>query len=303
MTDTDERLLTAAKLREQVLKELDGDDRLLGHTGLVSDGHHRSNLSFVDQAVSGGFASTDLGREVMSTLLTDEATQSLVDGNHEHLAHFVGITEQDLDADEFSYTLELIERVENNNAPLFLTGFGLPNTGKTGHILHDWHRAWQTVYPDGISISNASVRTFDRCITSLDELVQFCLDHPDVQKFVFIDEGSTHFDARTNSHEVASQFSPFSKRFAKLSVDFATIGHTVKDVHPEVKRQTTTFFHKPEKKQVQFFEDFDDDDLLDPVFPDPVDGLEKPPEDLYDPDDWSPLQWDLDPTFITSAGI
>lgn len=68
----------------------------------------------------------------------------------------------------------------------------------------------------------------------------------------------------------------------------------MKDVHPEVKRQTTTFFHKPEKKQVQFFEDFDDDDLLGPVFPDPVDGLEKPPEDLYDPDDWSPLKWDLD---------
>jgi len=72
-----------------------------------------------------------------------------------------------------------------------------------------------------------------------------------VQKFVFIDEGSTHVDARTNAHEIASQFSPFSKRFAKLSVDFATIGHTIKDVHSEVKRQATTFFYKPEKTQVQ----------------------------------------------------
>ena len=79
-----------------------------------------------------------------------------------------------------------------------------------------------------------------------------------------------------------------------MSVDFATIGHTIKDVHPEGKRQATTFFYKPEKMQVQFFEDYQDDDRVDAVFPDPVYGLEKPPEGLYGPDDWSPLQWDLD---------
>jgi hypothetical protein len=74
----------------------------------------------------------------------------------------------------------------------------------------------------------------------------------------------------------------------------------VKDVHAEVKRQTT-FFHKPEKKQVQFFEDFDDDDLLNPVFPELVDGLEKPPKDLYHPDDWSPLIWDLNAKTLPSV--
>jgi hypothetical protein len=137
-------------------------------------------------------------------------------------------------------------------------------------------------------------------VTSLDELVTYCFENSDVRKFVFVDEGSTHFDARTNSHEIASQFSPFSKRFAKLSIDFATIGHTVKDVHPELKRQATTFFEKTDRKQVQFYENYVDDTLLDPVFPEPVDGLEKPAVE-YDPDDWSPLDWDLDQERLTDA--
>ena len=45
---------------------------------------------------------------------------------------------------------------------------------------------------------------------------------------------------------------------------------------------------------MQFFEDYQNDELVDAVFSGLVDGLEKPPEGLYDPDDWSPLQWDLD---------
>lgn len=86
-----------------------------------------------------------------------------------------------------------------------------------------------------------------------------------------------------------------------MSVDFATIGHTIKDVHPEVKRQATTFFYKPEKTQVQFFEDYQDDELVNSVFPAPVDGLEKPPDSLYDPDDWSPLKWDLEESLLKST--
>jgi hypothetical protein len=294
MTDVDEHLLTAAKLAEAIDGDLDSPAQATPLSALADD--HRGAISFLEDT---GTLRGDL-QTLFAQGVHNRAARDGLDGRPELLSHLVGITEQDLEADEFSYTLELIERVRNNDAPLFLTGFGLPNTGKTGHILHDWHRAWKTVYPDGVSISNAEVRTFDHIITSLDELVTFCLNNPDVQKFVFVDEGSTHFDARTNSHEVASQFSPFSKRFAKLSVDFATIGHTVKDVHPEVKRQTTTFFYKQSKKQVQFFDDYRDDDLLGTVFPDPVDGLEKPPGGLYDPDDWSPLSWDLDPDRLVS---
>lgn len=297
---TDENLLTAAKLREQVRRRIDGDDRLHPHTGLVPDRHDRAVLSFVEDCYDGldedlpiSFEDSKLGRSVESALVTDAATEAVMSANTSYLAHLVGITEQDLDADRFAYTVELLDRVENNGAPCFVIGYGLPNSGKTGHILHDWRLAWRRIYPDGLMISNARIEGFDACLTSMSEIYRYCLDHPDRRKFLFVDEGSTHFDARTNSYEVASQFSPFAKRFAKLKVDFFTAGHTGMDTHPETKRLATTLFHKPDVKQVQFFDAIDGDDLLDPVFPDVIDGLEKPTIS-YDPDDWSPLDWDLD---------
>lgn len=304
MTDSDEKLLTAAKLREQIHGRLDSDIELHPHTGIFTNQEDRKAISFVESAFSEpvssktSFRETKLGKAIYGHFGTETASEALDLGNSQILSNLVSMTEVDIEADEFTYLTEILDRVENNGAPLFLVGFGLPNTGKTGHILHDWFRAWRKTYPDGVLLTNANLPSAHRQFTSLQALVGFCLDNPNTRKFIFIDEGSTHFDARTNSHEVAAQFSPFSKRFAKLSIDFATIGHTIKDVHPEVKRQTTTFFHKPGLKQVQFYDDFVEDQLTSPVFPEPIEGLEKPTIE-YDPDDWSPLHWDLDPAELT----
>lgn len=95
---------------------------------------------------------------------------------------------------------------------------------------------------DGLETVRADGQDFDECITSLDELIHFCLDHPDRRTFVFIDHGSARFDARTHSHEAASQFAPPSKSVEKLSVDSATIGRAIRGVHPAAKRQPTTAF-------------------------------------------------------------
>lgn len=298
---TDETLLTAAKLREQIRDRLDGLENVHGHAGIVDDADDRHVYSFVEDAIDAGdvdgaasFAGTELGETTRAKQTTDRLTRAVSEGNASAMAHLGGVTETDIEASSFSYVNEVLDRVRNNEAPMFLVGFGLPNTGKTGHVLHDWFRAWRAEYPNGLLVTNMTLDEADAIVTSLAEMVDYCERNADRRKFLFIDEGSTHFDARRNSREVAMQFSPFSKRFAKLSVDFATIGHTCKDVHPELKRQATTFFEKPAKKQVQFYESIDDDELDDAVFPDVVDGLEKPTID-YDPDDWSPLGWDLDP--------
>lgn len=304
---TDEHLLTAAKLREVVRGRLRGERGLHPHAGLVDDELDRSALSFTESAyhpadvqiddAPARFEDTELGRAVSSTFLTDAATRAVHEGNSTVMSHIVGVTEQRLEADQFTYLDELVKRVYNDDAPLILIGFGGPNTGKTGHILHDWRRAWRNVYPDGLMVSNSAIEGFDERITSLDELVEWCVHNRDRQKFVFVDEGSTIFDARTNSYEVATQFTPFMKRFAKLGIDFATAGHSGMDIHPELKRLATTFFLKTDKKTVQFYDDYEDDDLVAPVFPAPVTGLEKPTG--YDPDDWSPLRFDVDPEVFT----
>jgi len=113
---------------------------------------------------------------------------------------------------------------------------------------------------------------------------------------VFVDEGSTHFDARTNSREVATQFTPLAKRFAKIGVDvFATVGHTGKDLHPEVKRLVTLAFFKHSKKDVDFYEEWpaDADMPTERLFGGTVEELE-PALDEPNPDDAAPWEWDLD---------
>lgn len=296
MTEEDD--LNPAKVREVV--EPDGQlaDRnryLDAHTGFVST-ELAESLSWSARAVP-DLDQRESYREMVGFASTRQTTEAVHQGHSSDLAYQTGITEDSLSADSFEYTVELLDRVRNNGAPAFVLGFGNPNTGKTGHVLHEWYRAWSKVYPDGVAVSNARVPVFEERVTSAQELYEF-LTEADRRVFVLIDEGSTHFDARTHSHEVATQWTPLAKRAAKLGFDVAIIGHTVMDVHPECKRLASTVFRKESKKQVQFFDRVDDDELLDPVFPAPVTDLEKPPERLYSPDDWSPWTWDLDPDVL-----
>jgi hypothetical protein len=51
-------------------------------------------------------------------------------------------------------------------------------------------------------ISNTDCSLTDVRVTSANALAVALLEHRDVSKFVFIDEASVYFDARTVSHEV-----------------------------------------------------------------------------------------------------
>lgn len=109
-----------------------------------------------------------------------------------------------------------------------------------------------------------------------------------------IDEASTHVDARTNSYEVSQQWTPAAKRFATVGVyAVGLICHTGNDLHPEAKRLTTAAMWKETKKEVMFYENWpgDADRPTNPLFPDPVTGLEKAVG--YDPDDAAPWSWNL----------
>jgi hypothetical protein len=151
---------------------------------------------------------------------------------------------------------------------------------------------------DLLIISNS--RTWpltDKVVTSAHDLAVTCIKYRDRPKFVFIDEGSTHFDARTNSYEVAAQFSPLAKRMAKVNVDvFGTVFHTGKDCHPELKRLFTTAYFKHSKKEVDFFGNWpaDSDKPTDQLFGGSLENLE-PATAEPDPNDAAPWDWNLEP--------
>ncbi len=305
MTDTDEHLLAAAKLHEQLRGDLDGGDQSYRHAGIVSDPNHRSAMSFVESVFQEGtdredieaseFAKTELGRTCLETFTTNTATEAVHTGNGSVLAHLTGITEQDLDGSALRLPMRLNEHLDNHGATAFIVGAGNPNTGKTNTMsllveLRDY------LLDDLLVLSN--VRSWDRTdhvVTSAHDLAVTLLEHRDVPKFIVLDEASTHLDSRTNSREVATQWTPLAKRFSKIGVDSCgVICHTGKDLHPEAKRLATLCFYKTRPDVAEFYErwpadaDFPDDRL----FGGDIEDLE-PTGAEYDPDDAAPWSWNL----------
>lgn len=309
MTDTDENLLTLAKLREQVLGDLEGDDRLKAHTGFVQNDRDRSSLNFVDEVIrdsdefaARSFADTDLGETLLPSMLTNAATEAVANNDFGTASYIVGVTEQEFDGSNMTVALRLLEELENNGAPAFVAGAGNPETGKTNtmyKLVDIVDRAFDVLddLPDDLMVISNS-RSWDRTdtvCTSAHDLAVTCLRHRAKPKFIVIDESSTHFDARTYNYEVANQWTPLAKRFAKIGVyACGNIFHSGRDYHPEGKRLTTLAFWKDEKTEAEFFQEWgaDDDHPSDRLFPDPIQDFEK--YDGYDPDDSAPWAWNLE---------
>jgi hypothetical protein len=302
MTDVDERLLTAAKIREQSKGRLDGNEWLHRHAGIPMDDAHLSALSFVESVFAGAadrpaatFRDTGLGRLCAESFETEAATEAVRDGNGSVLSALAGITETELSGRSLRLPLLLDEALENKGATAFVTVAGAPNSGKTNtvsllHELRDY------AVDDLLVLSN--IRTWERTdivVTSMHDLAVTCLEYRDVPKAVVVDEASTHFDARTYRTEVAEQWSPMAKRFSKVGVDMATlIGHTGKDIHPEAKRLTSLGIMKEDTETAAFFDTWpaESDRPDGQLFDGSVLGLE-PTTLEYDPDDAAPWSWNL----------
>jgi hypothetical protein len=304
---TDERLLTVAKLAEQIRGDLDGLQDLHDHAGLISDEQDRAVLSFLEGAdldlsdLEGNpaqFHSSQLGKIIGSTFSTSEATDAVHNSNESVISHLVGVTEQDLSGSALRLPMMILDQLHNNDAPAFITGFGNPNSGKTNSMsLFSELRSYD-LDDDLLILSN--VRSWpltDIIVTSMHDLMVALLEHRDRPKFIFIDEASTHFDARTYRREVAQQWTPAAKRFAKVNVDCCgLVVHTGKDLHPEAKRLTTLAYFKSDKKTAEFYSNWpaDADFPSDRLFGGDIIDLE-PTSAEADPNDAAPWSWNLRP--------
>ena len=296
MGDSDEGMLTAAKLAEQLAGNIHTDRNLASGAGALAPDDVAASV-FLDDVEPDVSGQSELLSLVDRTQQSRQASEAIRSGNSLLLSHLVGITEQDLDASALRLPLRLDDMMTNNDATAFIGGAGNPNTGKT-NLMALLAELRSATVDDLLIISNS--RTWpltDKVVTSAHDLAVTCIKHRDRPKFVFIDEGSTHFDARTNSYEVAAQFSPLAKRMAKVNVDvFGTVFHTGKDCHPELKRLFTTAYFKHSKKEVDFFENWpaDADKPTDQLFGGSVENLE-PATAEPDPNDAAPWDWNLEP--------
>ena len=292
MTDVDEGMLTAAKLAEQVRGRLEADRDLAQDAGIA----HPDDLGarmFLDDIE--GVRDSSLADLVRKSQDSRTASRAVHDRDPIMLSHIVGITESDLEADQITLATHLLDRIASTALTTALLA-GEPNTGKTnfGWLLTEIARR---AFDRPLVISNARASATDLRIGTAHELMTTLIEHKDRPKVLLIDEGSRHFDARTKSYEVSSQWTPIHKSLSKLGVVLVVIiGHTGKDVAPEAKRICNLAAWKPAKDRVELYQEWpaDSDRPADPVVDGVVDRLEKA-DVLYDPDDPASWSWNLDP--------
>lgn len=293
--------LNPAKVREVVDGDLaEHNDHLHPHTGHVSTG--LADLLSWSIANDPDLANSDTYEEMIGQAATRQTTEAVHQGNTSDLAFATGVTEQDLDASQLTLPSRILSRLENNGALATILVAGAPNSGKTNTVwlLVEIASGW---WDDLLVLSNAEASIVDIQVTSCHDLAVELLEHRDTPKFVVIDEGSTHFDARTHHHDVATQWSPLLKRMSKLSVEaVAVIGHTGKDVDPEMKRLTNLAIYKTAPEVAEFFAEWDADADFpqDRLFGGSLKQVEATTVE-YDPDDPAPWSWNMPSDIFKNA--
>lgn len=294
MTDLDENLLTAAKLSEQFAGEADSKFDVHEFAGSLPAGDDAKTLGFLaglDDADLHGSALVD---ETLKTLQSEAVSDALREPLPMVMGHYAGINDPALDGSALAAHTALTETLAGGDELKTITAVGVPNSGKTNTTLL-LVELLSIVEPDLMVISNVPAGGVDETVYSMFDLMTVLLANRDRPKAVFIDEGSTHFDARTNSREVSAQWTPAVKRFSKIGVSLVgVIGHTGKDIHPEHKRLTNLAVRKPAADVAEFYGswDADDDEPTDLLFGGPIEDIQKTSWD-YDPDEASPWAWDL----------
>lgn len=295
MTDVDEGMLTAAKLAEQLAGRIDTDRDLVPGAGTMPP-EDVSTAVFLDDLDAELTEDSHLVNLVERNRESRMASEAIRSGNTMLLSNLVGITEQELEADQVSLVATLLEELGATRLTTVLLA-GEPNTGKTnfGWLLSQIARE---VFDDLIVMSNARASAVDLRVATAHDLLAKLIEFKDTPKVVLIDEGSRHFDARHKGYEVSAQWTPIHKAMSKLGVKAViVIGHTGKDVAPEVKRITSLAGWKNEKDVVELYNNWpaDDDRPDEPLVAGEVTSLEKS-DVIYDADDPAPWSWNLDPS-------
>ena len=303
--------LNPSKLREIASGSADGAATLGSTTGIAPE--HEAAMSFFERSLAARgqrVDATELGKELVESFESRQASRAVHEGNPDLLAYLVGMTDSELSADAVTVLSKMTEAIENNGAPMQLVVGGLPETGKTNTALLV-ARIWKMLHPDGVLITNMESLLFrDLLVRTADGLLDELVTLEDRRALVLIDEASRCFGAKKYGYQVEEQWVSLAKKFAKFGgapggVDSVLIGHTLLDISPECLRLATLVLWKEEKELGQFYASVDPEDraLTNPMFPDPLSPVEKMPDRYYDPDDMAPWTWDLNAERVDNLGF
>ncbi|OKY78287.1 MAG: putative ATPase AAA+ superfamily [Candidatus Methanohalarchaeum thermophilum] len=289
MGDSEAQSFSAIELR-QALDQ--GDvDFLHEHVGLVDDLGTIDLLSWIQSNwddlrnhitqkhgenknhLPNKFEDSKIYQEIISQEATKYYSQAIKEGKIGPLKRLVG---KKPGADKKGLrAYEMLKKVLENRMVFYLwSGMG---TGKTDFSLK-MARTWKQQNPNKLIYSNIkSFKEKDKLVEdwpTLQEEIEDLKEQNKRQKqqkellFIF-DEGSNHLTGHQDSQkavDLAKKLKLFRKSKAKILI----IGHTGKDIHPEIRRLASDkigcVIHKRDKETAEFYEEVDGGQLRNKIF-------------------------------------
>ena len=236
------------------------------------------------------FDDTETGRLLRRRMGSEKARQAVKSGNISEQRYLTGRLDTSLNVSGLHGVKQLEEIVVRTAWICYL--FGHMGNGKTDFALllvqlWMWNR--EDVGPENVitNVHSAASRNGFTYVSSYGALKR-AMETLEGEKLVLFDEASSHASGYSHkAQEVQKKLSPMMKYIRKRAGSLLMIGHTGKDVHPDVRRLATAVT-KQEKKLATFYESVDSDtqEGVDEIF-----ALEGIPATTLDYDTLEESEW------------
>lgn len=269
---------TSAELRSYVEGELEtARNEVFAHAGLIDD---KDALSFMNTLAAlyesadnmpYDFENTKLAQMLTRTYATETATQAVKDGNISQMKYITGLQNYNIDASSITTLIKIRNRIEKDAYIQYL--YGHMGNGKTDFALLQAELAYRELGYDIVTnIKSFSeregftyVRTFGDLMYELtgekvDSLKNYETENVETDDVLFLfDEGSSSASGYSgDAYETQEKLGKLTKLIRKIDGNLIIIGHTGKDVHPDIRRITTDCVSKVSKKTAEYYKSVDE---------------------------------------------
>ncbi len=268
---------TAGELRAGIDGKLkEPVDDVFPHAGKVEDRELMSFLNMCEIAYDNStsympaeFQETNVGQMLTSISNTHKATTAVQEGNVSQMKYITGKQTYNQNANSIHVVRQMRERLDQDAYIQYL--FGHMGKGKTDFAILEGEIDKKE---NGAEIGS-NIKTFkekDEYIHSYGDLLKWLANGQEVEsvdeivdreidvgnKLFIFDEASSHASGYAqDAHETQSKLGTLTKKIRKVGGKMIIIGHTGKDVHPDIRRLAECV-HKAQKKKVVYYEDVKD---------------------------------------------
>lgn len=284
-TKNQREFLTAGEFGSFVDDELDGESFVQEHASATTKDSEIALLNQLNYAYSMNnlhpdmplkFRNTNLGEMVHGYYETKKASKDIDEGKISPMKFRTGLQDHQNDASSIQSLINLKERIidiDGYNAYVY----GTTGSGKTTFAalmseiskrLGDYDVITNVKSFVEMGDADTYVWTFgdllknlagDVEIEQLQDIERLDLDIKRKKTLFVFDEGSNYASGYSgDSHKTQKKLGKSLKLFRKVKANMLIIGHTGKDIHPDVRTLCDDIIHKPEQKTAVFYDEIVD---------------------------------------------